>query len=84
MVCLGREALAKRRYAVTLLCAPDFAFVQDGTRREPAFRMRQHAWYERELQRRSVPYFEVRGDLQARVRQVREILGQPAAAEQRG
>jgi NadR type nicotinamide-nucleotide adenylyltransferase len=68
------EALAERRYAVTLLCAPDFTFVQDGTRREPEFRMRQHAWYERELQRRSIPYFEIRGDVPARVRQVRDVL----------
>lgn len=68
------EALAERRYALTLLCAPDFSFVQDGTRREPEFRMRQHAWYVRELQRRSIPYVEVRGDVQARVRQVQDTL----------
>ena len=39
------EALARRPYALTLLCAPDFPFVQDGTRREPEFRNRQHAFY---------------------------------------
>lgn len=74
------EALAERRYAVTLLCAPDFPFVQDGTRREPEFRMRQHAWYVREFQRRSVSYVEVRGDVCARVRQVREILEESATS----
>lgn len=37
--------LAARRYDLILLCAPDFAFVQDGTRQDHAFRFRQHLWY---------------------------------------
>ncbi len=68
------EDLAERRYRMTLLCAPDFPFVQDGTRREPEFRMKQHDWYVRELQRRSMPHMEVRGDVPERVRQVRSLL----------
>lgn len=68
------EALAERRYALTLLCAPDFPFVQDGTRREPEFRVRQHEWYVRELERRSIPYIQVSGDVRERVRQVAPVL----------
>jgi NadR type nicotinamide-nucleotide adenylyltransferase len=64
------ERLADRNYSLTVLCAPDFDFVQDGTRREPEFRLKQHQWYVRELQRRDVPYIEVRGSVEARVEQV--------------
>jgi nicotinamide riboside kinase len=35
-------ALARRPYALTLLCAPDFGFVQDGARRDDGFRDQQH------------------------------------------
>lgn len=68
------EALAERPYDLTLLCAPDFPFVQDGTRREAGFRVRQHEWYVRQLERRGVAYLEVRGDVRARVRQVGDAL----------
>jgi HTH-type transcriptional regulator, transcriptional repressor of NAD biosynthesis genes len=64
------ERLADRSYSLTILCAPDFDFVQDGTRREPEFRLKQHEWYVRELQRRGVPYIEVRGSVEARIEQV--------------
>lgn len=37
--------MADRHYDLILLCAPDFAFVQDGTRKDQAFRLRQHRWY---------------------------------------
>ncbi|MDQ1923096.1 AAA family ATPase [Massilia pseudoviolaceinigra] len=53
--------LAAQPYDVTLLCAPDFAFVQDGTRRDDGFRQRQHAWYVDELTRRGVPFTVVHG-----------------------
>jgi HTH-type transcriptional regulator, transcriptional repressor of NAD biosynthesis genes len=33
--------LAQRRYDTMFLCSPDFPFVQDGTRRDAAFRMRR-------------------------------------------
>lgn len=64
------ERLAERHYSMTVLCAPDFDFVQDGTRREPEFRLKQHEWYVRELQRRGVSYIEVRGSVAARIEQV--------------
>lgn len=63
-------SLAERAYALTVLCAPDFDFVQDGTRREPEFRLRQHEWYVRQLQQRGIPYVEVRGSVEARIEQV--------------
>ena len=55
------EALAERRYDAVFLCAPDFPFVQDGTRRGDAFRLRQHAWYLDQLAARGVPYVELAG-----------------------
>ena len=63
-------SLAERSYALTVLCAPDFEFVQDGTRREPEFRLKQHEWYVRQLQQRGLPYLEVHGDIEARIAQV--------------
>ncbi|MCE3608448.1 AAA family ATPase [Massilia sp. P8910] len=53
--------LAAQPYDSTLLCAPDFAFVQDGTRRDEGFRQRQHAWYVAELTRRGLPFTLVQG-----------------------
>jgi HTH-type transcriptional regulator, transcriptional repressor of NAD biosynthesis genes len=66
--------LASRPYHRTILCEPDFEFVQDGTRRDDAFRRRQHEWYLRELEQRRVAYDVVAGTLDARVARVRELL----------
>ncbi len=49
------DALAGRAYDLVVLCEPDFPFVQDGTRRDESFRMRQHRWYEAELARAAGP-----------------------------
>lgn len=68
------RSYADRPYSHTILCAPDFPFAQDGTRRDAAFRDRQHAWYKRELEARATPYLEVSGELENRVRTVREYL----------
>lgn len=68
------EQLAGRTYRATILCAPDFLFVQDGTRRDAAFRQRQHEWYLHELTRRRVPFLIVEGSVETRVSQVREYL----------
>jgi NadR type nicotinamide-nucleotide adenylyltransferase len=72
------EALASHSYTLTILCAPDFAFQQDGTRRDEAFRAQQHERYLAELERRSVPYLLVEGDLERRVRTVARALGATA------
>jgi len=60
-------ALAQRPYHVTFLCAGDWPFVQDGSRQNPAFRDRQHAYYAEHLRRAGVPFVELRGDLATRL-----------------
>lgn len=72
---VGLKLAAQRAYAMVVLCAPDFPFVQDGTRRDEAFRSRQHVWYETELAARGVPYVTARGSLTERIRLVRQLLG---------
>jgi NadR type nicotinamide-nucleotide adenylyltransferase len=67
---LRLETLAGRAYDLTVLCAPDFAFVQDGTRREPSFRDRGHAFYLAELERRKIPYLLADGALKSRIERV--------------
>ncbi len=68
------ELATQRPYSVVVLCAPDFPFVQDGTRRDAEFRRQQHAWYENELQARGVAYEVARGTLAERVRFARQLL----------
>lgn len=65
------EQLAIRHYHHVFLCAADFDFVQDGTRRNPVFRQRQQDWYERELRRRRIQYEVVEGSVAARVDYIR-------------
>jgi len=67
-------SLADRRYALTVLCAPDIPFEQDGTRRDPAFRDRQHAWYRLELERRGVSWLLAQGSVAERVARVASAL----------
>jgi NadR type nicotinamide-nucleotide adenylyltransferase len=69
------EALALRPYELHVLCAPDFEFVQDGTRRDAEFRRRQHAWYVEQLERRGLRYLLVEGSVRARVERVAGRLG---------
>ena len=69
------ERMAERRYDHVFLCAPDFAFVQDGTRREPEFRQRQHNWYLAELARREIPYVLLEGPELRRIDTVLQRLG---------
>ncbi len=69
------EALARRPYAVTLVCAPDFPFVQDGTRRDAAFRARQHAWYIDALEQAGVDYAVLTGPVRQRVAAALALLG---------
>lgn len=61
------ERLAQRQYDAVFLCAPDFPFVQDGTRRGEAFRLRQQAWYVAELARRGIAYVMLKGSPAARL-----------------
>jgi HTH-type transcriptional repressor of NAD biosynthesis genes len=66
--------LAEHRYDLVVLCAPDFPFIQDGTRRDDNFRARQHAWYQAELARRGIAYVNVSGTVAERVGQVAHLL----------
>jgi HTH-type transcriptional regulator, transcriptional repressor of NAD biosynthesis genes len=66
---------ARRGYSLVVLCAPDFPFVQDGTRRGEAFRSQQHAWYEAEFASRGVSYVSARGSLADRSKLVQSLLG---------
>jgi len=68
------ETLAGRAYHHTLVCAPDFAFVQDGTRRDAAFRQAQHDWYLAALDAAGVPYTVLGGALVDRVVAARTAL----------
>ena len=64
------ELLAERDYALHVLCAPDFPFVQDGTRRDSAFRNAQHDWYLARLDATGARWMLAEGSLEARVRAV--------------
>ncbi len=68
-------ALADRTYAHTFLCAPDFPFVQDGTRAGAAFRDHQHREYLHELQRRGTAYTLLTGSPAARLATALAALG---------
>jgi NadR type nicotinamide-nucleotide adenylyltransferase len=68
------ERFAQRAYDLTILCAPDFPFIQDGTRQEERFRERQHQWYLDELAKRRISHLLVTGPLENRINQVRAAL----------
>lgn len=72
------EALANRVYDACVLCAPDFPFVQDGTRADAAFRERGHQWYVDQLSRRGIRYLVAEGPLHARVERLAAVLRYPA------
>lgn len=66
--------LAKRPYDRLVVCAPDFAFVQDGTRQDAAFRCRQHQWYLQRLEQAQASYALVEGSVEQRCRQIVALL----------
>ena len=66
--------LAERHYAQVFLCAADFEFVQDGTRRDNDFRLFQQRWYQQQLTARGIPYTILRGNIEQRVQQVLTAL----------
>lgn len=66
--------LSHRQYDRIFLCAPDFPFVQDGSREGGGFRERQHEWYIQKLAERQIPYAILTGDLDSRVSQVKASL----------
>lgn len=64
--------LSKRRYDITILCAPTFPFVQDGTRQDEQFRELGHQWYLEKLKGKQ--YTLVTGTVAERVAQVVKVL----------
>lgn len=66
--------LAARSYDGVILCRPDFPFVQDGFRREEAFRHQQHAWYQEQLAALACPILEVGGSVPERIASVESWL----------
>ena len=71
--------LAWRTYDLTLVCAPDFDFVQDGTRSSEDFRVRHDRWIRAILRARGVDYVDVRGSVGERLAQVTDLLDGPFA-----
>jgi HTH-type transcriptional repressor of NAD biosynthesis genes len=63
-----------RPYAAHFLCAPVFEFVQDGTRRDAAFRLQQHQWYVRELNGRGIHWHLLSGSAAERMETVAKVL----------
>jgi nicotinamide riboside kinase len=68
------HTMARRAYELTVLCEPDFDFVQDGCRRDDGFRHAQHAWTLQQLAAHGVQPLRVRGSVAARVAAVRQAL----------
>lgn len=68
------HALAETPYDHVVLCAPDFPFVQDGTRQGAQFRDVQHQWYLSALAQRGIPVQLVSGKVEGRVEQVIDRL----------
>jgi len=70
------EHLARRQHDLTVLCADDFEFVQDGTRQPPAFRRLQQDWYRRELAERGISFLEATGSVDDRLTQIRRAVSE--------
>jgi nicotinamide riboside kinase len=68
------ERLAERPYDLAVLCAPDFPFVQDGTRQPASFRAHQHDWHLRELAARDIRCLLTSGPVSQRLVQVHRAL----------
>jgi NadR type nicotinamide-nucleotide adenylyltransferase len=68
------EQLARRPYDLVFLCQPDFPLVQDGTRRDEAFRQFQHAWYLRAMQRDGVAHVTLAGPLEERLERAIAVI----------
>lgn len=72
--------LARRDYDLTVLCLPDFDFVQDGCRRDDGFRAAQHAWTLARLTEAGVTPLVVDGSVPHRLQQVLQHIRRHDAA----
>lgn len=61
------EIAAKRHYELYILTAPDFGFVQDGTREGEHIRQQMHQWFIDVLNQTGKPYIMVEGPHQQRM-----------------
>ena len=68
------RALARRPYDLTVVCAGDFDFVQDGCRRDDGFRAAQQAWTLARLDEMGVRHHVVGGDVPQRVERVLALM----------
>ena len=75
-------ALSQRGYTHWFLCEPDFPMVQDGTRRDEAFRRWQHGWYEARLAERGIAFTRLGGSTADRLAQVVSVAGAVQPADQ--
>jgi NadR type nicotinamide-nucleotide adenylyltransferase len=76
-----RALVEQRRYGFTIVTAPDMPWTPDGLQRESeAIRQKVHEELLEELRQRSIPYLLVSGELQDRIAQVRQVLGEPQTA----
>jgi len=66
--------LSQRSYDAIFLCEPNFPFVQDGTRRDAAFRLRQHAWYLDQCKKMMCPNWTLSGPVPVRTAQAQMWL----------
>lgn len=66
--CPAVERIAERcHYDLYILTAPDFAFVQDGTREGEEIRLEMHQWFIEVLNQKSKPYITVQGKHEQRM-----------------
>jgi NadR type nicotinamide-nucleotide adenylyltransferase len=71
---------AAHDYALTFVAAPDLPWVPDGLQRESEeVRQRVHAQLLAVLKERRIPFMLLTGDLEHRLRQAAEVLGEPVA-----
>ena len=73
------HALARRHYDLQVMCGPDFAFVQDGCRRDDSFRRQQHQWTLQQLALQGVQPLLVQGSVEQRLQQVLQAMAAPDA-----
>ncbi|WP_254567995.1 AAA family ATPase [Oscillatoria sp. HE19RPO] len=71
-----QQIAASRNYDLYLLTAPDFGFVQDGTRESESLRMSMHIRFLEELERQGKSYILVEGSHEGRMVQATEAIAQ--------
>lgn len=70
------EKMSDRTYDLVFLCAPDFEFVQDGTRRDSEFQARQHAWHQTMLAARKMAFSLLSGPVEQRLSKALEQIAE--------